>query len=134
MTQRADDAPSTATACSGCWAFLWFAVGLWALILLFLPNISRRFDDDEELVPVLDVLGTARGLHVIVSEYEQVQEQAGKVRAQLESSFGEASSRGNVAARPPDESLVRWLGLTGPTLITFGAIVSTSVSRSVRTG
>jgi transcription-repair coupling factor (superfamily II helicase) len=70
--------------------------------------VRERFDDDEDLVPVLDVLGTARGLHVIVSEYEQVQEQARKVRAQLESSFGEASSRGHVTARPPDESLVLW--------------------------
>src|SRR5262245_34015713 len=70
--------------------------------------VRERFDDDEELVPILDALGTARGLHVIVSEYEQVQEQARRVRGQLESSFSEASSRGNVAARPPDEFLVGW--------------------------
>ncbi len=75
---------------------------------LVVVPVRERFDDDEELVPVLDVLGTARGLHVIVSEYEQVQEQARKVREQLESSFGDASSRGHVTARPPDESLVLW--------------------------
>jgi transcription-repair coupling factor (superfamily II helicase) len=59
-------------------------------------------------VSVLDFLAAAHGFRVLVSEYEQVEQQARKVREQLESSHGEASARGHVVAAPPHETFVSW--------------------------
>ncbi|MGH9254022.1 MAG: transcription-repair coupling factor, partial [Vicinamibacterales bacterium] len=75
--------------------------------------VRERFDDEGALLPVFDVLGAARGLRAIVSEYEQVEEQARKVHRQLEASYGEASSRGAVAMAAPGEALVGWDDIEG---------------------
>src|SRR5687767_5619022 len=55
--------------------------------------VRERFDEDPVLLPLLDALGTSRGLRVIVSEYEQVAEQASRAREQLESTYRDASVR-----------------------------------------
>src|SRR4029450_10930813 len=68
--------------------------------------VRERFEDDAALVPVMDFLAAARGVRVIVSEHEQVGEQARKVREQLESSYRDAAGRGHVVALPPDEAFV----------------------------
>jgi transcription-repair coupling factor (superfamily II helicase) len=79
--------------------------------LLVVP-VRERFDDDETaLMPVMDFLGASRGVRVIVSEYEQVEEQARKVREQLETSHGDAAARGHVVAMPPDRAFLRWTDL-----------------------
>ncbi|MBI3048893.1 MAG: transcription-repair coupling factor [Acidobacteria bacterium] len=70
--------------------------------------LRERFDDEPATVSVLDLLGAARGVRLLVSEYEQVGEQARKVRGQIESSYGDASARGHVAAAPPDEAFLTW--------------------------
>ena len=70
--------------------------------------MRERFDEDAALVPVIDFLSAARGLRVIVSEYEQVEEQARKVREQLETSFGDAAARGHVVTIPPDQAFIGW--------------------------
>ena len=75
--------------------------------------VRERFDDDPVLLPLLDALGTSRGLRVIVSEYEQVAEQASRVREQLESSYRDASGRGQVAALAPEAAFVRWDDIEG---------------------
>jgi transcription-repair coupling factor (superfamily II helicase) len=74
--------------------------------LLIVP-VRERFDDDETL-PVLDFLGASRGARLLLSEYEQVEEQARKVRDQLESSYGDAAARGHVATSTPAEGFVQW--------------------------
>src|SRR5688572_23202243 len=58
--------------------------------------VRERFDDQEDAVGILEFLGTARGLHLIVSEHEQVDELTRKVREQLTSSYQDAAARGNV--------------------------------------
>jgi len=75
--------------------------------------VRERFDDATASISLLDALGTTRGLRVIVSEYEQVEEQARKVRGQLESSYGDASGRGHVATLLPDEAFVSWDAIAG---------------------
>ncbi len=76
--------------------------------------VRERFEnendstDSNDLMSPLDFLGSTRGVKVIVSEYEQVEEQSRRVREQLESSFIDASARGHVAALPPVESFVTW--------------------------
>ena len=62
----------------------------------------------DQTVSVLDFLAAAHGMRVLVSEYEQVEQQARKVREQLESSYGDASARGHVVAAPPHETFVSW--------------------------
>ena len=70
--------------------------------------LRERFDDEPATVSVIDVLAAARGVRLLVSEYEQVDDQARKVRGQLESSYGDAAARGHVAAAPPDEAFLTW--------------------------
>jgi transcription-repair coupling factor (superfamily II helicase) len=67
----------------------------------------ERFDDDDE-VGVLDFLAASGRLHVVVSEYEHVEQQALKVREQLENSAREAAGRGHVAALPVDRAFGAW--------------------------
>ena len=67
----------------------------------------ERFEDDR-LVSVLDFLSASQRLRLIVSECEQVEQQAAKVREQLENSYRDATARGHVAAVPPDVAFVRW--------------------------
>ena len=68
--------------------------------------VRERFDDEDAAVAVLDFLGSARGIRLIVSEYDQAEEQARKVRDQLEASFRDASGRGAVAWPPPSDAFV----------------------------
>src|SRR5688500_3073080 len=75
--------------------------------LLIVP-VRERFDEDAPVIPVLDFLGAARGVSVVISEYEQVGEQARKVREQLETSYGDAAARGHVVASSPAEAFLDW--------------------------
>ncbi|MBI4888103.1 MAG: transcription-repair coupling factor [Acidobacteria bacterium] len=74
--------------------------------------VRERFDDDGA-VPVLDVLGAVRGVRVIVSEYDQVEESIRRVRSQLEASHEDAAGRGHVVALPPDEAFIGWDDIAG---------------------
>jgi transcription-repair coupling factor (superfamily II helicase) len=67
----------------------------------------ERFDDDGA-VSILDFLSASQQLKLIVSEYEQVEQLVTKGRQQLESSYRDATTRGHVAAAPPDVAFVRW--------------------------
>ena len=75
--------------------------------LLIVP-VRERFDGGGATIPVMDCLGASRGARVIVSEYEQVEEQARKVRDQLEASYRDAAARGHVVTRSPAEAFVAW--------------------------
>jgi transcription-repair coupling factor (superfamily II helicase) len=66
----------------------------------------ERFDED--LIGVLDFLSESQRLSILISEYEQVEQQALKVREQLETSSREAAARGHVAAMPVDEAFITW--------------------------
>jgi transcription-repair coupling factor (superfamily II helicase) len=70
--------------------------------------VRERFDDEAAQMPVMDFLAATRGLRLIVSEYEQVEEQARKVRNQLDSSYQDAAARGHVVALAPSESFIAW--------------------------
>jgi transcription-repair coupling factor (superfamily II helicase) len=70
--------------------------------------VRERFDDDPRSMPVMDFLAAARGMRLVVSEYEQVEEQARKVREQLDSSYQDAAARGHVVALPPAEAFIGW--------------------------
>ena len=64
------------------------------------PGTLRRRDADS--IPVLDFLGATRGVQLLVSEHEQVEEQARKVREQLDVELrrrGRARPRRRAAAR-----------------------------------
>jgi transcription-repair coupling factor (superfamily II helicase) len=78
--------------------------------LLIVP-VRERFDEETDSIPLFDFLAQTRGLRVVVSEAQQVQEQAQKVRDQLESSFADATVRGHVAALPPAQAYVTWADL-----------------------
>ncbi|MBF8300820.1 MAG: mfd, partial [Acidobacteria bacterium] len=80
--------------------------------LLIVP-VRERFDEEDATQPVMDCLGASRGARVIVSEYEQVEEQARKVRDQLEASYQDAAVRGHVVAVPPAEAFVAWDDVEG---------------------
>ena len=73
--------------------------------------VREWFDDDEERLSILDFLSLAHGARVIVSEREQVEQQALKVREQLENSYEDARARGHVAAAPPDRAFTSWQSL-----------------------
>jgi transcription-repair coupling factor (superfamily II helicase) len=70
--------------------------------------VPARERFDEELIGVVDFLSASRRLHLIVSEYEQVEQQALKVREQLENSSRDAAARGHVAALPVEEAFTAW--------------------------
>jgi transcription-repair coupling factor (superfamily II helicase) len=78
--------------------------------LLIVP-VREHFEDDGALLPAIDFLAATRGAQIIVSEHEQVEEQARKVRSQLETSFGDAAARGHVVPLPPDEAFIGWTDL-----------------------
>src|SRR5262249_17769986 len=64
--------------------------------LLIVP-VRERFDEEADSIPLFEFLSAARGLRVVVSEEQQVREQARKVRDQPESRFanaGAVTSRG----------------------------------------
>ena len=66
--------------------------------------VRERFDE-EDTRSVLDFLVEAGGVQVIVSEFEQVEEQALRTREQLETSFSEATRH---AAPPPSQLFAGW--------------------------
>ncbi|HEY6360208.1 MAG TPA: transcription-repair coupling factor [Vicinamibacterales bacterium] len=70
--------------------------------------VRERFDGEPDLLPVVEFLGATRGVKLLVSEREQVEEQARKVRDQLAASYGDAAGRGHVVALPPSEAFVTW--------------------------
>jgi len=78
--------------------------------LLIVP-VRERFDEETDSIPLFEFLSAARGLRVVVSEEQQVRDQAQKVRDHLESSFVDAIARGHVAALPPDQAYVTWAEL-----------------------
>ena len=84
-----------------------------------IPGEAGHVDDGESLrrggvqvdpqaMSVLEFLASAHGVRLLVSEYEEVEQQARKVREQLESSFGDAAARGHVPAAPPEVAFVSW--------------------------
>ncbi len=75
--------------------------------------VRERFDDEDEGISILEFLSTARGLRIIVSERELVEQQARKMRDQLEGSYHDAASRGQVAAAPPDRVFIAWDDIDG---------------------
>jgi transcription-repair coupling factor (superfamily II helicase) len=75
---------------------------------LVIVPVRERFDGDSDSVALFDFLSTSRRLQLVVSEEEQVREQAQKVRDQLEASFHDAAARGHVAASPPAQVFVSW--------------------------
>ncbi|MGH9200900.1 MAG: transcription-repair coupling factor, partial [Vicinamibacterales bacterium] len=75
--------------------------------------LRERFTDEHESeevsnVSVLDYLAVSGSLRVVLSEYEQVEQQAQKSREQLATSFADATARGHVAALAPGEAFVTW--------------------------
>ena len=82
--------------------------------ILIVP-IRERFVPDADgerdgipLLSVMEFLSSTHGIRVLVSEFEQVEEQANRVRNQLASSYEEASARGHVAALSPEQAFVTW--------------------------
>ena len=70
--------------------------------------VPARERFDEELVSALDFLSASQRLLLLISEYEQVEQQGLKVREQLEASSREAATRGHVATLPVDEAFTAW--------------------------
>jgi transcription-repair coupling factor (superfamily II helicase) len=73
----------------------------------------RELFDDAEPMAVIDFMGAAAGLRLVVSEYEQTEQQGRKTREQLENSYVDAAARGHVVARPPSEAFVAWEDVEG---------------------
>jgi len=70
---------------------------------------AREAFDDAPRASVLDVLASAPdGLHLLVSEHDQLEPQVTRVREQLERSFEDASARGHVVTAPPAEAFLAW--------------------------
>ena len=78
--------------------------------LLIVP-VRERFDEESDSIPLFDFLAASHGLQVVVSERTQVEEQAQKVRDQLEASFAAAAARRHVVALPPAQAYVAWADL-----------------------
>ena len=76
--------------------------------VLIVP-VRERFDDSPA-VPVLDFVAATGGVQLLVSEYEQVEQQALRMRQQLENSYADAAARGHVAVQAPAEAFVAWEG------------------------
>src|SRR5262245_14950759 len=68
---------------------------------------ARERFDDGDLVSIIDFLSSS-SFRLIVSEYEQVQEQATRIHDQLANSYRDASARGHVATPSPDVVFSRW--------------------------
>jgi transcription-repair coupling factor (superfamily II helicase) len=62
-------------------------------------------------ISILEFLSATQGLRILVSECEQVEEHARKVREQLDNSYADASIRGHVVALPPDAAFIAWADL-----------------------
>jgi len=72
------------------------------------PNDPNDPDDPNGLVSVLEFLASTRSVRVILSEHEQVEEHARKVREQLETSYADARARGHVPVLAPNLAFVTW--------------------------
>src|SRR5687768_10848626 len=75
--------------------------------VLIVP-VRERFDQDDEAVSIVDYLSASYGVKLLISEYEQVEQQAQKLREQLENSHADAAARGHVVAAPPQAAFVSW--------------------------
>src|SRR5687767_6004829 len=70
--------------------------------------IRERFDDEDEGLTIFEFLSSAHGARIVVSERDMVEQQATKAREQLDSSYQDATSRGQVAALPPQRAFTTW--------------------------
>jgi transcription-repair coupling factor (superfamily II helicase) len=75
--------------------------------VLIVP-VRERFDAEGQLISAIEFFGATRGVKLLASEFEQVEEHARKVRDQLESSHADAAARGHVVALPPGDAFVSW--------------------------
>jgi len=75
---------------------------------LAIVPVRERFSDDEELSDLIDAIGATHGVHVLVSEYALVEDQARRTRTQLEASYQTAAERGATETRPPSDAFVTW--------------------------
>jgi transcription-repair coupling factor (superfamily II helicase) len=69
--------------------------------------VRERFDDDQG-ISILDFLATAHGVRVVLSERDEVEQQARKLREQLDASYTDAGARGHVVSATPDEAFTTW--------------------------
>src|SRR5688500_15027424 len=70
--------------------------------------VRERFDPDDDARSIVDYLSAAYGVKLLISEYEQVEQQAPKLREQLENSYADAAARGHVVTAPPEAAFVSW--------------------------
>jgi transcription-repair coupling factor (superfamily II helicase) len=70
--------------------------------------VRERFDEPAPAMSIVEFLSAARGVTVLVSEYEHVEQVARKAREQLAGSYADAAARGHVVAAAPDETFVSW--------------------------
>jgi transcription-repair coupling factor (superfamily II helicase) len=70
--------------------------------------VRERFEEHDDLCLLVDTLGVARGLQVLVSERTLVEEQARRTRTQLETSFHDAAGRGAAGAESPERAFATW--------------------------
>jgi transcription-repair coupling factor (superfamily II helicase) len=71
-------------------------------------DLSEAGGEREPWIPLLDFASASRGVRLVVSERDMVEEEVCAVRAQLERSNAAAEGRGHVVARPPSEAFVAW--------------------------
>jgi transcription-repair coupling factor (superfamily II helicase) len=69
--------------------------------------VRERFEDEDDGISIFEFL-SARGIRILVSEWDFVEQQARKVRDQLEASYQDAAARGHVAAAPPQRAFMAW--------------------------
>jgi transcription-repair coupling factor (superfamily II helicase) len=98
--------------------------------------LRERFDV-EGSVSVVDFLAQAAGVTVIVSEYEQVEEQIVRLREQLDVSFAEAAEQRRVTTLPPMHLFVEWADLaprmsTAPRFEELAIEDATADARAIR--
>jgi transcription-repair coupling factor (superfamily II helicase) len=79
-----------------------------AIDRLSIVPVRERFDDDDEWLSMLEFLSSAHGVRILVSEQEQVEQQARRVREQLQGSYEDAAARGHVAVVAPQRAFSEW--------------------------
>jgi transcription-repair coupling factor (superfamily II helicase) len=82
-----------------------------AIDFVSIVPVRERFDDEDEGLSLLEFLASAHGVRIIVSEREQVEQQARKVRDQLDASHEEAGARGHMVAMSPARAFSTWEAL-----------------------
>ncbi len=98
---------------------------------LAIVPIREKFDDDTDGVTLLEYL-SASGLRIVVSELEQVEESALKLRGQLDESFEEALTR-RQSAPSPTELFTDWEAV-GPRLLASSRLEELAVATSEDVG